>query len=117
MNKWLWTPSFVLVTAAISIGLIALAHLSVDRSRVASAVTFPPIALGRNALLVYVGQHAVGVWISRAHVGSVTASTWLIEHGAQRWVQPPGAGTFCMHSGCSQPGRCSPACCTLDAGT
>ena len=38
VNKRLWTPSFVLVTAAISIGLISLAHLSVDRSRVASAV-------------------------------------------------------------------------------
>ena len=41
MNKRLWTPSFVLVTAAISIGLIALAHVSVDRSRVASTVAFP----------------------------------------------------------------------------
>ena len=91
VNKRLWTPSFVLVTAAISIGLIALAHVSVDRSRVASTLAFPLIALGRNALLVYVGQHAVGVWISRAHVGTVTASTWLIEHVAQRWVQPPGA--------------------------
>ncbi len=66
VNKRLWTPSFVLVTAAISIGLIALAHVSVDRSRVASTFAFPLIALGRNALLVYVGQHVVGVWLTRA---------------------------------------------------
>ena len=91
VNKRLWTPSFVLVTGAISIGLIVAAHLTVDRSRVAATICTPLVALGRNALLVYVGQHVVGVWLSRVHVGTVTASTWLIEHVAQRWIAPPGA--------------------------
>lgn len=91
VNKRLWTPSFVLITGAISIGLIVAAHLTVDRSRVAATICTPLVALGRNALLVYVGQHVVGVWLSRSHVGTVTASTWLIEHVAQRWIAPPGA--------------------------
>ena len=69
VNKRLWTPSFVLVTGAISIGLILAAHLTVDRSRVAATIATPLTALGRNALLVYVGQHVVGVWLSRVHVG------------------------------------------------
>ena len=42
------------------------------RSRARAA--WPIVALGRNALLVYVGQHIVGVWLSRVHVGDVTAS-------------------------------------------
>ena len=42
-------------------------------------------------MLVYVGQHIVGVWLSRAHVGDVTASTWLLEHVVQRGIAPPGA--------------------------
>ena len=42
-------------------------------------------------MLVYVGQHIVGVWLSRVHVGDVTASTWLLEHVVQRGIAPPGA--------------------------
>ena len=91
VNKRLWTPSFVLVTAAISLALIVAAHVLVDDHPVARGITWPLVALGRNALLVYVGQHIVGVWLSRAHVGTTTASTWLLEHGVQRTIAPPGA--------------------------
>ncbi len=91
VNKRLWTPSFTLVTGAISIGLLLLAHLLVDRPGIASRAAWPIVALGRNALVVYVGQHIVGVWLSRVHVGDVTASTWLLEHVVQRSIAPPGA--------------------------
>ena len=91
VNKRLWTPSFTLVTAAISIGLIWIAHAAVDRSRAGHRLAFPLVALGRNALLVYVGQHVVGVWLSRAHFGDVTASTWLVDRIGEQWVAPPGA--------------------------
>ena len=91
VNKRLWTPSFALVTGAISIGLLLLAHVTVDRPGIGQRAAWPIVALGRNALLVYVGQHVVGVWLSRAHVGEVTASTWLLEHIVQRGIAPPGA--------------------------
>jgi heparan-alpha-glucosaminide N-acetyltransferase len=91
VNKRLWTPSFVLVTAAISIGLLLVAHAAVDRPGLGARAAWPIVALGRNALLVYVGQHVVGVWLSRVHVGDVTASTWLLEHVVQRGIAPPGA--------------------------
>jgi predicted acyltransferase len=91
VNKRLWTPSFTLVTAAIAIGLILVAHATVDRSRAVARLAFPLVALGRNALLVYVGQHVVGVWLSRAHVGDVAASTWLVDRVSEQWVAAPGA--------------------------
>ena len=91
VNKRLWTPSFTLVTAAISIGLMWIAHGAVDRSRAGGRLAFPLVALGRNALLVYVGQHVVGVWLSRAHIGDVTASTWLVDRVGEQWIAPPGA--------------------------
>ncbi len=91
VNKRLWTPSFTLLTAAISIGLMLIAHGAVDRTRLGSRLAFPLVALGRNALLVYVAQHVVGVWLSRAHVGDVTAGTWLVDRFSEHWVAAPGA--------------------------
>lgn len=90
-NKRLWTPSFTLVTAAISIVLVLVAHATVDRTRVGARLAVPLVALGRNALFVYVGQHVVGVWLSRVHVGEVVASTWLVDRIAEQWIAPPGA--------------------------
>ena len=67
VNKRLWTPSFTLVTAAISIRSDAGSHTQPSTVPVpAIGLAFPLVALGRNALLVYVGQHVVGVWLSRA---------------------------------------------------
>lgn len=71
--KWMWSPSYGLVTASFALALLTLTSLLLDtggpgprdpplRLRLAT----PLIALGRNALLVYFGSHAVmGVLNSR----------------------------------------------------
>jgi heparan-alpha-glucosaminide N-acetyltransferase len=66
-GKRLWTPPFVFRTAAISAGVLVVADVLFDRlgrQRAARTVTtiaaYPWVVLGRNALVVYVGQHMLG---------------------------------------------------------
>jgi len=81
VNKRLWTPSFVLLTAATSIVLLIACHLVADIGgrqpnpilRFASrVVAWPWAVLGRNALVVYIGQHVVGAILAQTpvHIGS-----------------------------------------------
>jgi predicted acyltransferase len=71
--KRLWTPTFVLTTAAVTIValglLVALADVDDGRSpalrRAGRAVLWPAETLGRNALVVYVGQHLLGTAMDR----------------------------------------------------
>jgi len=85
VNKRLWTPAFVLLTAATSVALLLACHIVADlaaaaRQRVvqlvAKAVSWPWAALGRNALVVYVGQHVLGAIAAKtpAHDGSTATS-------------------------------------------
>jgi predicted acyltransferase len=85
VNKRLWTPAFVLLTGATSVALLLACHLVADvagaaRQRVvrgvAHVVSWPWAALGRNALVVYVGQHVVGAIAEKtpAHLGSTPTS-------------------------------------------
>jgi heparan-alpha-glucosaminide N-acetyltransferase len=90
VNKRLWTPAFVLLTAATSIVLLVACHLVADiggrqpspivrfGSRLAA---WPWAVLGRNALVVYMGQHVVGAILAQTpvHVGShlTTAAGYL----------------------------------------
>lgn len=80
VNKRLWTPAFVLLTGATSVALLLGCHLVADVAAaaghrvvrgVARAVSWPWAALGRNALVVYVGQHVLGAILQRtpAHDG------------------------------------------------
>lgn len=93
VNKRMWTPAFVLLTAATSIILLVVCQVIVDvgarqlnpvvrsGSRV---VAWPWAALGRNALVVYVGQHVLGAVLAKtpAHIGeqSTTAAGYLQQH-------------------------------------
>jgi heparan-alpha-glucosaminide N-acetyltransferase len=93
VNKRLWTPAFVLLTAATSILLLLGCHLVADicarqpnqmvrlGSRTAS---WPWAALGRNALVVYVGQHVLGAVLAHTpvHAGPqlTTAAGYLQAH-------------------------------------
>lgn len=70
VNKRIWTPAFVLLTAATSTLLLLGCHLVADVAAnragtvvraAARLVRWPWAALGRNALIVYVGQHVLGV--------------------------------------------------------
>jgi heparan-alpha-glucosaminide N-acetyltransferase len=81
VNKRLWTPAFVLLTSATSIVLLVGCHLAADvwartpspMVRFASrAAAWPWAVLGRNALIVYVGQHVLGAVLAQTavHTGS-----------------------------------------------
>ncbi|HEX7107363.1 MAG TPA: heparan-alpha-glucosaminide N-acetyltransferase domain-containing protein [Acidothermaceae bacterium] len=85
VNKRLWTPAFVLLTAATSVTLLLVCHAVADvggaaRQRVvrlaATTVSWPWVALGRNALVVYVGQHVLGAIAAKtpAHDGPTATS-------------------------------------------
>jgi predicted acyltransferase len=89
----MWTPAFVLLTAATSTVLLLACHVVADVGgrqlnpvvRVGSRVAaWPWAALGRNALVVYVGQHVLGAVLAQtpAHVGTrlTTAAGYLQEH-------------------------------------
>jgi heparan-alpha-glucosaminide N-acetyltransferase len=93
VNKRMWTPAFVLLTAATSIVLLLGCQVVADIGgrqlspivRVGSrAAAWPWVALGRNALVVYVGQHVLGAVLAQtpAHVGTrlTTAAAYLQEH-------------------------------------
>ena len=93
VNKRMWTPAFVSLTAATSIVLLLACQLVADIGarqlnpvvRVGSqVVAWPWAALGRNALVVYVGQHVLGAVLAQtpAHVGGqlTTAAGYLQQH-------------------------------------
>jgi heparan-alpha-glucosaminide N-acetyltransferase len=93
VNKRMWTPGFVLLTTATSIVLLLTCQLVADVGgrqlnpviRVGSrVVAWPWAALGRNALVVYVGQHVLGAVLAQtpAHIGGclTTESGYLQEH-------------------------------------
>lgn len=90
VNKRLWTPAFVLLTAATSIFLLLVCHIVADlfarhpnsMLRFGSrALAWPWAVLGRNALVVYVGQHVLGAVLARTPVhtehGLTPASDYL----------------------------------------
>jgi predicted acyltransferase len=93
VNKRLWTPAFVIVTAATATLLLLACHLVADvwaghtnpaaRSG-ARVLAWPWAALGRNALIVYVGQHVLGAILQQtpAHDGAkvTTAAGYLQGH-------------------------------------
>jgi len=86
VNKRMWTPAFVLLTGATSTLLLVACHGVSDVGarmanplvrRASQAVAWPWAALGRNALVVYVGQHVLGAVVAHtpAHVGSQLTNT------------------------------------------
>lgn len=66
--KWLWTPSYGLVTATAGLALLALLYWLVDEGPLAGLMvrlSHPLRALGRNSLLVYFGSHVVMMLLLR----------------------------------------------------
>jgi predicted acyltransferase len=54
LNKTLWTPSYTLLTAGISMFVLLALHLMVDGQPTAPAWVRPLLDLGRNALAIFV---------------------------------------------------------------
>ena len=90
VSKRLFTPSFVTVAAGIALlvlsVLVALLDARSYASRASDVATWPFVALGRNALVVYVGERLLLQTAGMVHVGDRTARAWLLED-----VLPVGA--------------------------
>jgi predicted acyltransferase len=54
VNKKLWTPSYTLLTAGISVFVLLALHVTVDRQPTAPMWAHPFLDLGRNALAIFV---------------------------------------------------------------
>ena len=96
--KRLWTPSFLAVHAALGIALLALAVLAFDTrrprglGRALDVVAWPVVALGRNALVLWIGVFVVGEVLQETRVGEASLGAHLLaEHGA--------AGYFLLTAG------------------
>jgi predicted acyltransferase len=94
VNKRLWTPSFVAVTAAIAMGALAVLHVAVDRSQRAGAA-LPLVVMGRNAIVAYVGADLLSGTLQHVHRGDLRVYDWLYIH----WFAPtlgafPGSLAF-----------------------
>jgi predicted acyltransferase len=91
INKNMWTSSYVLLAAGISLLGLALFYWLVDmervqeKSRVARAALWPWLVFGSNAIVVYVVSELlveVLVWIRFPYEGKTTsAMLWLYTHG------------------------------------
>jgi predicted acyltransferase len=93
VNKRLWTPAFVIVTAATAtllllacqlVAVVWAGHANTAVRFASRMLAWPWAALGRNALVVYVGQHVLGAILQQtpAHDGTTitTAAGYLQEH-------------------------------------
>lgn len=88
--KRLWTPSFVASHAALGIALLAVAVLVFDSDRPRwlqrglDVLSWPLVALGRNALVLWIGVFVVGKVLQSTLVGPEQVSlgsSLLAEHG------------------------------------
>jgi predicted acyltransferase len=70
VNKALWTPSYVLVTSGICVGVLALAYELVDRRGHLRAAR-PLIVMGANAIAVYVLTSLAAAALLPSRAGAV----------------------------------------------
>jgi predicted acyltransferase len=87
--KRLWTPSFVASHAALGIAVLAVAVLVFDSGRPAwltrllDVASWPVVALGRNALVLWIGVFVVGEVLTETTVADVPLGDHLLaQHGA-----------------------------------
>ena len=77
-NKRLWTSSYVLLTAGVSVGLFALLIWIVDEKGWWPRLRIPWLVFGTNALAAYILSELVSIVIGSIHVAkSETLQQWL----------------------------------------
>ncbi len=67
--KRIWTPTFALMSGAPVMAVMVVLHVLLDRDRIGIVQkmwTWPLVALGRNALLLYFGFELFSNWLRRA---------------------------------------------------
>jgi len=85
-NKRLLSPSFVLLTSGVALLAFVAAAVLLDLpsrwgglERARDLVSAPLVALGRNALVVFVLERLLLQTATFAHVGDRTAQQWLLD--------------------------------------
>ncbi len=105
--KRLWTPSFLAVHAAAGIAVLALAVVVFDSARpvwltrALDVVSWPLVALGRNALVLWIGVFVLGKVLSTTPAGpdGVPLATYLLsEHGASGFFLLTAGGWLAIAS-------------------
>jgi len=95
INKALWTSSYALFTAGTAAVVLGLLHRVLDDGRAPAALarlSAPLVALGRNALLLFVVSGVVAktllVWRVGEGAAAVTAQHWIYQRAFAPWAAP-----------------------------
>ncbi len=90
INKNLWSPAYVLVTAGAALNLFAVAYWFID-VRGLRTWARPLIAIGMNSIVLYVGSELLAATLWRViEVGEppISASAWLFLTVFLPWAGP-----------------------------
>jgi predicted acyltransferase len=98
INKSLWTSSYALFTAGVAAMLLAILHQWLDDGRsspLRDRLSEPFVALGRNALLLFVLSGLVArlllLWRVPGPDGPIPAQRWVYEHAFAPLAAPRNA--------------------------
>lgn len=101
--KRLWTPSFLAAHAALGIALLAVCVLVFDSARptwltrALDVLGWPLVALGRNALVLWVGVFVVGHVLVTTQVAGVPLGEHLVaEHGPVGYLALTAGGWLAL---------------------
>jgi predicted acyltransferase len=87
INKQLWTPSFVLLTAGAALLLFGACYLVIDGIRF-KIWAIPFLVFGTNALALYAGSSLMAKIIQAIPVGGASLKAWVYAHAFVPWAGP-----------------------------
>jgi predicted acyltransferase len=94
INKKIWTSSFVLLTGGLAMVVLAGCLLKFDIwgwRRLAR----PFEIVGVNAIFVFVASGLLASWLSRWHIGALTAREWIYQNLCTSWLTDPKMASVC----------------------
>jgi predicted acyltransferase len=97
LNKKLWTSSYVLVAAGISMAVLALFFWAIEVSGWRGKWTWPWLVLGSNAIFAYMLSElitgAIDALAGLMGVAHFSVSRWVFLHGFA-WIPDQGLASF-----------------------
>jgi predicted acyltransferase len=95
LNKKIWTSTFTLFAAGVSLLAFSLLYVVVDLRRW-RAWTYPALILGTNAILAFAISSILTTLTDRIHVPATTGAAlslhqWLHQYGFASWLPPVNA--------------------------
>lgn len=85
INKYLWTPTFVLVSSGAATLMLALMYRWIDLGQRTAHYEWL-VPMGRNALLLYIGSNLFVVALRMVPMPSPTGVTWYAFPGIGLWL-------------------------------